>query len=355
MTTEAKLIPDVRKIAVLRANALGDFIFTLPALEALRHAYPEAEIVLLAKAWHAAFLRGRPSPIDRVVTIPPYGGVGAPPEVGDNSAEIEHFFAEMQHECFDLALQLHGGGRYSNSFVLRLGARITAGLKSPEAAPLDRWMPYVHFQHEIVRYLETVALVGATPTTLVPRIAVTPEDLAQAARIVPEHDRPLVALHPGANDIRRRWSPENFAAVGDALAATGAQVVVTGSTEEYDLAEAVVQTMQKQAQNLSGKLSISGLAGLLARCRVLVSNDTGPAHLAEAVGTATVGIYWCGNMLTFAPLTRAKQRQVISWRIKCPVCGCDNMSIRCEHQVSFLNDISVDEVCQAALALFAYQ
>ncbi|HZT99099.1 MAG TPA: glycosyltransferase family 9 protein, partial [Ktedonobacteraceae bacterium] len=202
---------------------------------------------------------------------------------------------------------------------------------------------------------ETVALVGATPTTLVPRIAVTPEDLAEAARIVPEHDQALVALHPGANDMRRRWSPENFAAVGDALAAAGAQVVVTGSADEYDLAESVVQAMQKQAQNLSGKLSIGGLVGLLSRCRVLVSNDTGPAHLAEAVGTATVGIYWCGNMLTFAPLTRAKQRQVISWRINCPVCGRDNMSTRCEHQVSFLDDISVEEVCQAALDLFAHQ
>src|SRR5579883_2710543 len=120
MTAEAKLLPDVRKIAVLRANALGDFVFTLPALEALRHAYPEAEIVLLAKAWHAAFLRGRPSPVDRVVVIPPYGGIGASPEVGENSAEIEHFFAEMQRERFDLALQLHGGGGHSNSFVLRL-------------------------------------------------------------------------------------------------------------------------------------------------------------------------------------------------------------------------------------------
>ena len=355
MTAEAKLLPDVRKIAVLRANALGDFVFTLPALEALRHAYPEAEIVLLAKAWHATFLRGRPSQVDRVVVIPLYGGVGAPPETTGSFAEIEHFFTEMQQERFDLALQLHGGGRYSNSFVLRLGAKVTAGLKSSEAAPLDRWVPHVHFQHEILRYLETVALVGATPTTLGPRIAVTPEDLAEATRVVPENDQPLVALHPGANDIRRRWSPENFAAVGDALAAAGAQVVVTGSTEEYDLAEMVVQAMQKRARNLSGTLSIGGLAGLLSRSRVLISNDTGPAHLSEAVGTATVGIYWCGNMITFAPLTRTKQRQVVSWRLNCPVCGRDNISTYCEHEVPFLDDVSVDEVRQAALDLFALQ
>lgn len=353
MTAAAKLIPDVRKIAILRANALGDFIFTLPALEALRHAYPEAEIVLLGQAWHAAFLRGRPSPVDRVVTIPTYGGVGAPPEIAEDSAEIEQFFAKMQQERFDLALQLHGGGRYSNQFVLRLGAKVTAGLKSPEAAPLDRWMPYIYFQHEILRYLEAVALVGATPVTLEPRIVVTPEDLAEAARVMPEDDRSLVALHPGANDPRRRWPPQKFAAAGDILAAAGAQIVVTGSVEECNQAEAVVQAMQKRTCNLSGKLSLGGLAGLLSRCRVLVSNDTGPAHLAEAVDTSTVGIYWCSNMITFAPLLRTKHRQVISWRIRCPVCDRDNIYQRCEHQVSFLDDISVDEVCQPALDLFA--
>jgi ADP-heptose:LPS heptosyltransferase len=70
MRTRCKKVPGVRRIAVLRANALGDFIFALPALEALRAAYPQAEIVLLAKKWHATFLQGRPGPVDRVVVVP---------------------------------------------------------------------------------------------------------------------------------------------------------------------------------------------------------------------------------------------------------------------------------------------
>jgi ADP-heptose:LPS heptosyltransferase len=64
------LVPDIHKIAVLRANGLGDFIFALPALEALRVAYPEAEIVLLAKKWHANFLANRPGPIDLLASYP---------------------------------------------------------------------------------------------------------------------------------------------------------------------------------------------------------------------------------------------------------------------------------------------
>lgn len=78
MLSRHKKVPGVRRIAVLRANVLGDFIFALPALEALRAAYPQAEIVLLAKKWHATFLQGRPGPVDRVVAVPPFRMTLAP-------------------------------------------------------------------------------------------------------------------------------------------------------------------------------------------------------------------------------------------------------------------------------------
>ena len=71
-------LPDVRRIAVLRANALGDFIFTLPALDALRCAYPSAEIVLLGAPWHAKLWRDRPGPVDRVLVVPPAPGIRTP-------------------------------------------------------------------------------------------------------------------------------------------------------------------------------------------------------------------------------------------------------------------------------------
>src|SRR2546426_2021754 len=125
LTTTRAVLPGVRKIAVLRANALGDFIFILPALEALRAAYPRAEIVLLARAWHREFLAGRPGPVDRVVEVPPSRGINDEPGRVEVPARLEAFFAGMRRERFDLALQLHGGGRNSNPFLLRLGAGLT--------------------------------------------------------------------------------------------------------------------------------------------------------------------------------------------------------------------------------------
>src|SRR5690348_1718880 len=119
--------PDINKIAVVRANALGDYIFALPALDALRAAYPAAEIVLLGAPWHAQFLTGRPGPVDRVIALPPL-------PVTDPA-----FLAALRAERFDMAVQLHGGGRHSNRLVADLGARVTAGLRAEDAPPLDRW------------------------------------------------------------------------------------------------------------------------------------------------------------------------------------------------------------------------
>jgi ADP-heptose:LPS heptosyltransferase len=350
---------DVRKIAVLRVNRLGDFIFAVPALEALRAAYPAAEIVLLAKDWHAAFLAGRPGPVDRVVVVPPARGVGEEPDFAEDPGRLERFFAAMARERFDLAIQIHGGGRYSNPFLLRLGARLTVGLKTPDAAPLDRWVPYVYFQPEVLRYLEVVALVGATTRVLEPRIAVTAQDLAEAERVVPPAGdptsvgSPLVALHPGGTDPRRWWPADKFAAVGDALAAAGAHVVVTGTKGERHVVEAVLRAMTFEAQDLCAQLSLGGLAGLLSRCRVVVANDSGPLHLAASVGAATVGIFWCFNLINWGPLTRSHHRPSVSWRLTCPVCGIDDTQERCTHRASFVADVPTEEVVASALDLFA--
>jgi ADP-heptose:LPS heptosyltransferase len=343
-------IPGTHKIAVLRAKALGDLIFSLPALHALRAAYPQAEIVLLAKPWLVSLLHKRPSPVDRTIGVPGYAGVTLLPEqhATEDVVALEHFFAAMERERFDLAVQLHGGGKHSNPFVQRLGATTTLGLCAPNAPRLDRWVPYHYYQNEVLRCLEVVALAGATPGWVEPRFAVTADDEAEAERIVPQTPQPLVVLHPGASDPRRRWPADKFAVVGDALAAEGVRVAVTGTAPERAVVDSVLGAMRSEAIDLCGGLSLGGLAGLLARCRVVVSNDSGPLHLAGAVGAPTVGVYWCGNMINAGPATRTWHRTAISWRLACPVCGRDCTREECDHQASFVADVAVEEVLAAA-------
>src|SRR5947207_11139676 len=109
LASGAKL-PDVDKICIVRANALGDYLLAVPAIEALRRAYPDSEIVLLGAPWAQDFLTDRPGPVDRVVTVPPTAGVRAPSaDEPEDSARQDAFFAAMGREGFDLAIQMHGG------------------------------------------------------------------------------------------------------------------------------------------------------------------------------------------------------------------------------------------------------
>lgn len=343
--------PDVSKIAVLRSNGIGDFIFALPALEALRQAYPDAEIILLALEWHDAFLKNRPGPIDRVIVVPKSRGVNGAEDGEENPEELERFFQEMALENFDIAIQMHGGGRYSNPFIRRLGARLTVGACSENALPLDRCIPYHFYQMEILRYLEIVSLVGAYTTYFEPHIFVTNEDLQAAARHVPETPKPLAVLHPGAGDPRRRWPVSKFAKVGDALTDAGAQVLVVGAGMDNEIVDAVCGAMSAGSHNLCGKLDLNALTGLLSRASLVVSNDSGPLHLAAAVGASTVGIYWCGNMINAGPLTRSHHRPAISWRLDCPVCGQDCTRTKCDHKESFVADVPETEVIRSAVDL----
>jgi ADP-heptose:LPS heptosyltransferase len=347
-----ELVKEVDKLAVLRANAIGDYLVSLPALQALRVAYPSAELVLLGAGWHAGFLAGRPGPVDRCLPVPPTVGVrdDRPPSP---AAAVERFLARMRAERFDLAVQLQGGGRHSNPFVGRLGARVTAGSQAPDAPPLDRTVPYTGHQHEIHRFLEVVGLVGAVPVTLEPRLPVTAADRAQAAAVLAGDDRPLVVLHPGANDPRRCWPVERLAVVASELARKGARLAVIGTAAEQPLVNRLLAGLDGHAADLTGRLGLGGLAGLLERAILLVGNDSGPRHLAAAVGTATVAVHWGVHLGSYGPLYRARHRAPTAWRLHCPVCGANGLQHDCRssHHASFVADVTTDEVLAEALDL----
>lgn len=349
------IFPHVSRIVVLRPGAVGDFLFALPALAALHATYPKAQITLLGNAWQAEFLHERLVYIDEVVVLPPIRGVGAPANVLEDESAIHDFLRQMQARQFDLAIQMYGGGFYSNPFLKRLGARHTVGLKTADAEELERTLPYIYTQNERLRLLETVGLAGSSVVSLDPRLPVLPRDTEEAQAVLPLDERPLVVLQPGATDARRRWPPQDFAAIGDALAARGACIAVNGTDDEADIVAEVVRSMEHPAHDLSGKLSLSGLCGFLSRATLLVSNDTGPLHLAHALRLPSVGIYWLNNLMISAPLKQEKHRAALSVRTRCPVCGEDNFRMRCRHDPSFVADVSVSEVLRHSLELYEMQ
>jgi ADP-heptose:LPS heptosyltransferase len=345
----------VKRIAVLRGGGLGDLIFAIPAIAALKAAYPEASITLLGTPAHKALIAATKSPVDEVQVLPFSEGVRPGTEDAD---ELDRFFEEMRSRRFDLAVQVHGGGRYSNPFLLRLGARHTVGTRTPDAASLERTVPYLYYQHEPLRALEVAGFAGAFPVDLEARLE--PADgLPSVPGMDDDGGQPLVVIHPGATDPRRRWPAERFAELATACAADGFQVVVVGDESEQELAARIVKLAASGlVRSVAGELDMAGLVSLLSDATVVVGNDSGPRHLAQALGAPTVGIFWAGNVINAGALGRSLHRVHASWVTACPVCGIDVTQVgwtapRCQHDDSVVADIAVADVHEDVRSLAA--
>jgi ADP-heptose:LPS heptosyltransferase len=349
---------DVSRIAVLRGGGLGDLLFAMPAVSALHAAYPGAEIVLLGTRGHAELLDGRPGAVDRVEPLPHapgvHDGAGAHEDAG-------RFLERLRREQFDLAVQLHGGGRHSNPFLLALGPRHSVGAATPDAVRLERTLPYVYYQHEVVRALEVVGLAGAGPVELQPSLAVRADERARSHHHVPAEAEPFAVVHPGASDVRRRWPVDRFAHVARGLLDDGLRLVIIGAAADQPIEAALAAAVGERdgrVLRLSGRLRLGETAAVLERAAVVVADDSGPRHLAQAVGAPTVGVFWFGNVVNAAPFDRERHRVHLSYVTACPVCGRDVTQVgwtaeRCDHEVSFVADVDPDAVLADARSLTA--
>src|SRR6185312_15611981 len=186
---------------------------------------------------------------------------------------------------------------------------------------------------------EIAALAGATTSRLEPRIEVTETDEAEAAPILEIiKGKPYVVIHSGADDERRIWPAGKFAEVSDALTDRGYGIILTGTSKEERTVARIAQAMRHEALPCTS-LKLGGLAALLRKSGLVISNDTGPLHLARAVGADTVGIFWAPNVLNWGPPNRMRHRLAISWQLECPQCRIkpvspwpfQPMTANCEH------------------------
>jgi ADP-heptose:LPS heptosyltransferase len=351
------ILSGVVKIVVLRATALGDFILAVPALHALHIAYPLAEIVYLGRRWHAEYLPGRLPGIRRVLNVPSPQGEDIARGMIIDAAFHDEFIHQMRVEQFDLAVQLHGGGLRSNPFMHAFDARFSVGTRAPGALALTRWIPYVFYQHESIRCLEIVSLAGAYTHTnnLSPMLPVFDSDLAAAQPAFQKLNNPYAVIHAGSTDPRRMWPPDYFAAVADyCMQSLHLDVVLTGTPIDTNQVLSVEASMQARPVNLLNQLDLPGLTGLLSRAALVISNDTGPMHLANSLGVKTIGLFMDESVINFLPLSRKNFYPLIAWDRRCPACGmyCDKTELDhpsgpCHHRVSFLARIPVRSVLDA--------
>jgi ADP-heptose:LPS heptosyltransferase len=345
----SKPIAALRKIAVFRALQLGDMLCVVPALRALRAAAPQAHITLIGMPWAAGFVKRFSAYIDDLMLFPGHPGF---PEQPFNLTAMPHFLSEVQRRRFDLAIQLHGSGGLSNPLIVLFGAESNAGHYAPgQYCPEpDRFRPWIDTEHEVQRFTRLMGFLGIPGQGEHLEFPLTEADYRSLQRSHSDLPAPgtYVCVHPGARLPSRRWLPARFAEVADRLATSGLRVILTGSPDEAEVVGAVRRAMRMPALDLSGKTDLGALAGLIARARLVVSNDTGISHVAAAVATPSV-IVSCGSDADrWAPLDH-ERHHVISASVDCRPC----MHVQCPTRHECAEEVSAAVVLQAAERILA--
>lgn len=277
------------RIAVFRALMLGDLLCAVPAWRALKRAWPGSPVTLIGLPW-ARTLAERLPCVDEFLAFPGHPFL---PEAAADLHAWPAFVAAVQARRFDLLLQMHGSGTHTNALVALFGARRLAAFHPPEQAPapaIDVAVPWPSQGHESDRLMGLVRALGVEADEDGPEFPVRDEDRARLRQLWPQGPaaRRYAVLHPGAQLPSRRWPPERFAEVGDALAGQGLAVVITGTAAERPLVNEVRRGMKHPAHDLAGRTGLWELGALLEQAAVLVSNDTGVTHIAAALRTPRV-------------------------------------------------------------------
>jgi ADP-heptose:LPS heptosyltransferase len=259
--------------------------------------------------------------VDRFIEFPGYPGL---PESMADIAALPEFLQHMQHERFDLLLQMHGSGRITNPLMAACGARHTGGFFEPGnyAPELQLFVPWPSQGHEIERLLALTDRLGLPRQGTQLEFPLNDTDRIELASVWPGAygGQPYVCVHAGAQLPSRRWPPERFAAVADTLAERGFTVVLTGTSGEAALVGQVEQAMTHMAVNLAGKTHLWTLGALIEHARLLVCNDTGVSHIAAALGTRSVVVSAGVDVSRWAPLDRA-QHPVLWQLTPCRPCS----------------------------------
>ncbi len=246
-----------QRVVVLRALGLGDLLTGVPALRALRDAWPRADITLAAPAALAP-LAVLSDAVDRVADTAPLAPL-----------------APALHRA-DLAVDLHGRGPESTRLLLVTRPRRLIAFRHqdlPATSGLPDWTPH---EHEVARWCRLLSACGIPADPDPRRLRLRrPDTRSRAAG--------AVIIHPGAASAARRWPAARWAAVARLLGADGLRVVLTGSRAERQLATGIALLARLPASSvLAGETSLAGLAALVADARLVLSGDTGMAHLAAA-------------------------------------------------------------------------
>lgn len=336
-----------RKLVLLRASRIGDFINAIPAIQALRDTLPQAEITMITLPMLRELAMRCPL-INRVIPFPGYPGLA---DQFFDAAHTLQFFQALQAEQFDLAIQMQGTGVYSNPFMLLIGAQATAGFIRPDDPPgrLAAALPWPEQGHEIERVLALTDFLGAVrPTSLRPRLKLTNQDQREAEKHLLAVQPPWIGIHISARDRTRRWPAQRFAQAAAALQQRyGGTVLLLGESRDREEGLGVLQAAGVHYLDLTGCTSLPVTGAILQRLAVFITNDTGPAHLGYAVDAPVVVVFGGGDPARNGPPAEGPFRVAIH-PVACRPCESSD----CPIGLHCLNQVSVEQVISLAEQVF---
>jgi len=303
---------EIKKIGIFRALQLGDMLCAIPAVRALRHAYPHAQIILLGLPWAKSFTERFDHYFDGFMHFPGYPGL---PEQGFDPEIFREFTGQMQQQRFDLLLQMQGNGSLVNPMMELFGARYLAGFKTHGhyAPDNDLFLSYPDDCSEIERHLALMKHLEIASLGKELEFPIMKSDENELSSLqLPLVKQHYVCIHPGSRGAWRQWPTAYFAALADFSSEQGYKVVLTGTKDELHIVEDVARQMNNQPINLAGKTSLGAVGVLIRDAALLVSNCTGVSHIASALKTPSVVISMDGEPHRWAPLDTYRHR-TINW------------------------------------------
>jgi len=311
-------------ILIIKPGAIGDLLQLTPVIRALKSRYPQAGISLLV-------------------------GSTTTSELFKYSAHVREtmvFDKAGAHKSFRALLQLWlliRGNKYDLVINFQRSNLKTWFLAS--AAFPCRVLVYhkarARTVHAVVNYLETVAPLGIDATKMSLELTLSARERAFANEVIfslGSAGKPLIALNPGASHPVNRWAADRFAALSDMLTQKlSARVIIIGGKEDIPLADEIAANTNSKPLNMTGKASLLQLGALLEQCDILVSGDTGPMHIATAVGTRVVALFGAADPERTGPVGSG-HRLIQAADVPCIPCrsrSCNNRTyLECMERIS---------------------
>ena len=356
--TDPVPMDQVRRILIVKPSSLGDVVHALPFLSSLRQRYPDRYITWLVEEETAELLLGHPL-LDRVIVSgrKRWGRAMRTPFRGSAVfREMASLAAEIRQDRYDLVVDLQGLLK-SALMVMCAGARFRIGLadsREGSGRALTHVVPLPPGPlHAVDRYLEVARFLGADPPTNKSFVFPSrPDDGVMVEALLAEagvgRTTLVIALNPQARWPTKLWGEEQFARLGEILAHRhGAKIVLIGSFLDLPAAGRLARRMNPPPFVAAGRTDLKVLIALLKRIDLLVTVDSGPMHLAAAMGTPLVALFGPTDPRLVGPYGG----HGVVLRIPLPCSPCSKRRCLIEADRLCMQSISVEEVAEAASSL----